>query len=346
MSRHTLIVNGPALALLAAGCAVAKPSFAPVSQTAVPVSAKTALVPPTIALSSPISRSPTGTPIPPTLAPTLVPRPPLNASGGGVLAFSSVRNGRPGIYVMNADGTDQRLVTDQDNASFPAFSPDGARLVYGTSAPYMGTISTINVDGTGRREAFARNRSMSDPDWSPDGRHIVFVFHTHQYFSIAVMATGGGNFRELTRPITNQINASPDWSPDGQRIVFSSDRSGDSEIFTMDANGDDVRQVTDNDVADYFPAWSPDGTRIVFASQRDGNWDVYLMDASGTRIRRLTDNPAKDWQPAWSPDGTRIAFASERDGNWEIYTMSVDGTQQHRVTDNEVQDTDPTWRPY
>lgn len=301
MSRHTLIVSGLALALLAAGCAVAQPSFAPVSQTAVPVSAKSTLVPPTIALSSPISRSPTGTPIPPTLAPTLVPRPPLSASGGGVLAFSSVRGGRPGIYVMNADGTDQRLVTDQDNASFPAFSPDGARLVYGTSAPYMGTISTINVDGTGKLQAFARNRSMSDPDWSPDGRQIVFVFHTHQYFSIAVMATGGGNFRQLTHPITNQINASPGWSPDGLRIVFSSDRSGDSEIFTMDANGDDVRQVTDNDVTDSFPAWSPDGTRIAFASERDGNWEIYTMTVDGTQQQRVTDNDVQDTDPTWRP---------------------------------------------
>ena len=279
------------------------------------------------------------------VAPTTHPLQPLSVSGGGVITFASDRSGRPGIYVMNADGSGQRLVTDMEDSSFPAFSPDSARIVYKIAAPYMGKINIINIDGSDQQTVLARNRAMASPDWSPDGKEIVFIFHTHQYFSISVIDIGGGNFRQLTRAVTNQINTSPDWSPDGQQIVFSSNRNGDNEIYIMDADGSNIQQVTDNDVTDYFPAWSPDGLQIAFASGRNGNWDIYVMDVHGNNVRRLTDNPAKDWEPAWSPDGTKIAFTSDRDGNWEIYTMNADGSQPQRLTNNEAEDIDPAWRP-
>jgi TolB protein len=291
------------------------------------------------------SPSPTSSPIPATATPTAVPQPPLSASGGGVLAFVSHRSGRPGIYVMNADGSDQRLVTDVDNAADPSFSPDGARILYRTSAPNMGTISTINIDGSGHREIFSQNRAMGAPDWSQERDEIVFIFHTHAYFSISVMEADGGNFRQLTTTVVDQINDSPDWSPDGEQIVFSSDRSGDHEIFVMDADGSNVQQLTDNEATDYYPAWSPDGTQIAFTSDRDGNWEIYVMDADGGNVRRLTNDPAKDWDATWSPDGTRLAFASRRDGNWEIYIMNADGSDPQRITDNPAQESDPVWRP-
>jgi dipeptidyl aminopeptidase/acylaminoacyl peptidase len=123
-------------ALLAEGCASAQPSAVPMLQTASSVLPATATVPPTTTLSPPTPVSPTAKTVPPMLAPTSTPLPPLSASGGGVIAFTSDRSGRSGIYVMNADGSDQRLVTDKDDSSFPAFSPDGSRIVYMSSAPY------------------------------------------------------------------------------------------------------------------------------------------------------------------------------------------------------------------
>ena len=164
MRHYTLLISGLMFALLAAGCEMIQPPVVPVPQTATPVLSATASVPPTTTLSPPTPVFPTATPIPPTGTPTAVPLPPLSASGGGVLAFSSDRRGRPGIYVMNADGSDQRLVTDKDNATDPAFSPDGARIVYETSSPYMGRINTINADGSDQQSVFSRNRAMSAPD--------------------------------------------------------------------------------------------------------------------------------------------------------------------------------------
>ena len=339
--RYASIMVGFSIAFLATGCAAAQPSLPPSHAPESVVLAVTASSDPA---QHPLA-SPTFMPTQTEALPTSTSLPPLAGSGGGILAFGSDRSGRPGIYVMNADGSDQRLVTDIQNAKFPDFSPDGSRIAYVTSTNYDGRVKITDIDGFDQTTVLSQNRAMADPDWSPDGDQLVFIFHTHQYFSVSVVDSSGRNFRHLTQPATDQINQASSWSPDGQVILFTSDRDGDQEIYSMNSNGKDLRQLTNNEARDYFPAWSPDGSQIAFSSDRDGNWEIYVMDVSGGHIQQITVDPAEDWWPAWSPDGQRIAFASKRDGNWEIYTMNADGSQLTRLTDNAAQDTTPDWRP-
>jgi Tol biopolymer transport system component len=68
----------------------------------------------------------------------------------------------------------------------------------------------------------------------------------------------------------------------GDRIAFMSDRDGDDEIFVMNTDGTEVRQLTDNDDSDWDPSWSPNGKRIAFKSARDGDWEIFVMNADGT----------------------------------------------------------------
>jgi len=95
----------------------------------------------------------------------------------------------------------------------------------------------------------------------------------------------------------------------------------------MNADGTQVRQLTDNDVWEAFPTWSPDGTRIAFVSGRDGDDEIFVMNADGTQVHQLTDNDAVDGRPAWSPDGTRILFTSGSGDDYEIFVMNADGTE-------------------
>src|SRR5215210_4443936 len=111
------------------------------------------------------------------------------------------------------------------------------------------------------------------------------------------------------------------------QLVFASDRDGNLEDYSANANGSDIRRLTTSAGDDGEPVWSSTG-RIAFTSSRDGNDEIYSMNADGSDVKRLANNTVVDGAPAWSPNGTRIAFASQRDGNLEIYVMNADGTGQ------------------
>ena len=151
------------------------------------------------------------------------------------------------------------------------------------------------------------------------------------------------------------------------QIAFSSNRDGPahvihgwptSDIYVMDADGNNQRRLTNNPASDHSPSWSPDGKRIAFVSDRDGHVhpirgfptsDIYVMDADGGNQQNLTNDPHRDSSPSWSPDGKHIVFSSDRNNdrghNIEIYVMDADGNNQHRLTNNLTEDKYPSWSP-
>lgn len=130
-------------------------------------------------------------------------------------------------------------------------------------------------------------------------------------------------------PFYDEEHQDPWKELDGQ-LVYEFDIDGDWDIYTMNADGSDIINLTNNEddvyYQDHSPAWSPDGTQIVFISAREnGIEDIYLMNADGTDQRPLLPpSEAVNEQPAWSPDGTQIAFTSNRDQrNFSIFVIDL-----------------------
>lgn len=148
--------------------------------------------------------------------------------------------------------------------------------------------------------------------------------------------------------ITNIESTYPFWSPDGTQLVFHSNRNGNSDIYTSDADGSNLRRLTDHPAEDLTPVWSPDGSTIVFQSMRDGREHLYAMRPDGSALRRLTTANANHGHPKWSPDGRRLIFNANfapDSTNEEVYEMNLDGSGLRRLTDYPLWDTYPSISP-
>ena len=110
------------------------------------------------------------------------------------------------------------------------------------------------------------------------------------------------------------------------KIAFASlqDQRRYWEIYVINPDGTDQKQLTVTPAHSRGPAWSHDGSKIAFYSDQSGDDEIYVMNADGSHQRRLTANAGADWAPSWSPDGSKIVFASDRDGSLEIYVMNAD----------------------
>jgi Tol biopolymer transport system component len=253
------------------------------------------------------------------------------------------------LYAVSADGRAGARLTHPPGTAFAGrWSPDGQRIVFVRESDMqaetgewriVGQIYLMNADGS--NPVRLTNQPMYDdfPDWSPDGRRILFSRQWSHDFGIFVMDADGSNLVQLTR--TGWRDGEPRWSPNGQKIAFLSNRGGPMighgpmRLHLMDADGSNLVQLPaphfSRDV-DRF-AWMPDGQSLAFAFA-ESFWRI--SSAPGASPVSAPEFPADMINlPVWSPDGRRLAFTSQREhpqGGFNVFVMNSDGTDVQNIT--------------
>lgn len=269
------------------------------------------------------------------------------------IAFTSLRDGNPEIYIMRSDGTRQtRLTFNPAGDQRPAPSPDGTRIAFESKRDGRYQLYVMNVDGSGQVRLTQSSGSDTHAAWSNDGKQIAFQSDRSGVTQLYLMNVDGSGVTQLTSNLPsspNVANESPNWSPDNKRITFTSTRDGNEEIYVMNVDGSGVTRLTNNAASNSHSSFSPDGTQIVFESNRDGNNQLYVMNDDGSNPTRITNDTSNDRYPYWCPTCIdRIVFVSDRDGvSDSVYATNADGSNQTRLTvqpsGDSAPDTLPAW---
>lgn len=179
---------------------------------------------------------------------------PAFSPDGSRLAFTSSRDGNSEIYVINRDGSNLvRLTNSPAIDSTPTWSPTGTQIAFTSERRGQPQIFVINVDGTGLRQISFE--SYADrATWSPAPyNEIAFTARTGPGFDIKILGIASGETRQIT--FGEGSNESPAWAPNGRHLAFMSTRAGRSQIFTVDRDGRNLRQLT-KDGNNTTPNWS------------------------------------------------------------------------------------------
>jgi YVTN family beta-propeller protein len=268
-----------------------------------------------------------------------------------LVLFGSNRDGNSELYRMLPDGREPIRLTFTADASevSPAGSPDGGWIAYTRLGADGGQhLWLMNRDGHNARQLTFGSWDDIRPTWSGDGTQIAFASNRHGDWEILALRLADGSITRLTFDAAEDTN--PDWSWATGRIAFQSNRGGPNpEIFSMAADGSDVRRLTVNINGDRGPVWSPDGGAIVFWGSR-AEQTLYKMQADGTEIAPLVSRLYRPESPAWGPGSAAswIVFAGYRpdSGHSEIFRMTPAGAEIVLLTMNEVNfDYSPGWLP-
>ncbi|HEX7587672.1 MAG TPA: DPP IV N-terminal domain-containing protein [Anaerolineae bacterium] len=281
----------------------------------------------------------------PTLSPDISSTPsipsPVAIPGNSHIVFVTERKGYNSIFIMNADGTGQRLLIPHDGSYYdyaPAISPDGRRLAFSSNREKPGTdnIYIMSMDGTDFTKITAtQNAKNWSSSWFPDGRRLAFCSNRQGHWQAFTMNDDGSDVKSLVSSNEDVINV--EVSPNGSAIAYLCGK----EICLANSDGTNPRVLLQNGLPKDHLAWSPDSARLAFSqlNPNTGKTSVNVLDLQASP-RQLVENGG--W-PSWSPDGTRIVFSSDMSGVANLYRYDFATAQVVRLTTIETADYTPVW---
>lgn len=276
------------------------------------------------------------------------PGPASQSTYSGTLAFQSDRQGDWDVFLIDADGSGLRRLTDHPaNDRNPAWSPQGDLIAFGSDRTGNGDVYLMNPDGTGLRRLTRHEAYEGVPSWSPDGRWIVFEGDRDGRSQIYRVEVASGRVERLTQSRARKLG--PDYSPDGFRIAFMEKGLIWWQVVLLNTRTEMTHTLTGGS-GNCRPTWSPDGTTLALVSNRGSKKaNIWIMDVAKGSSRMVRTRPnAHNYDPVFSSDGLTLAFASTvvRDPEqWDLFIAKVDGRELVQLTSGSANDRFPDWRP-
>ena len=243
-----------------------------------------------------------------------------------------------------AGGPVTALAPTAEVVRVPAWSPDGAWLVFESSERSFRDIYRVNRDGTGLARLTDAEHGSFEPSIAPDGSRVVFASSRDGNAEIYAMNPDGSGVTRLTD--NRADDTQPAWFPDGT-IGWLHQMGNSVLLWRMNADGSGAHVVARRSGPAMHLGWaaSPDGKRVAITEQTGPRAvDLVIVDlTSGAEVRLGGDGV--DELPAWSPDGAFIAWTSAQTGDPEVWVASADGRTSLRVTDRPGPDWLPRWLP-
>jgi serine/threonine protein kinase len=192
------------------------------------------------------------------------------------------------------------------------------QVAFASNRTGLPQIWLVNVDGTGLKQITEIPSGACQPDWSPDGKRLVFIspckHNLETYIGTGLFLIDGDGSNLESFPIQGVGNYDPAWSPDGKKIAFTAlDETERPQIWVRDLETGDVQLLSQELIRDYQPSYSPDGSQIIFVSTRQGPYQVWTMNPDGTNQERYTiSGDLKNTNPALSPNGQLLVFTQSQ----------------------------------
>jgi dipeptidyl aminopeptidase/acylaminoacyl peptidase len=270
------------------------------------------------------------------------------------LSYSALQGQRWLVFAQSNEGARPRALKDDagGDASAPSISATGA-------IAFESQGGTISACSKGRCETVrATTGSAVRPSWHPTTNELIFVNYvvdgSGEDSEIMITLDSLKRIGPLITQTGNQDD--PDVSHDGRMLAYSSAqtisryRGGVQvvrQLWVMDLETGDTRQLLLGKSQDIHPDWSPSGEQMAFASDRSGQFEIWIVNADGSGLHQVTSGEgAKTW-PAWSPDGKSIMFTLANEGRMDLWIIDADGTKLRAFQPfggSDIQTRDADWR--